>query len=173
MNEPAASSLQYAHMNLPVGMLHLIFDDRYLRHILFQMHSIQPPLHWQRVESLPYPAAKQLNAYFAGTLSEFDLPISPEGTTFQLEVWAALEEIPYGETISYAELAGRVGKLDAVRAASLANAKKPFPIVVPRHRVVGSEGSMTGYSGELSTKEFLLTYKGVPVRERMQQLSLF
>ena len=166
MNEPAAGSLQYAHMNSPIGMLHLIGDDRYLRHILFHTHSLQPPPHWQRVESLPYPAAEQLNAYFAGTLSEFDLP-------FQLEVWAALEEIPYGETISYAELAGRVGKLDAVRAAGLANAKKPFPIIVPCHRVVGSDGSMTGYSGGLSTEEFLLTHKGVPVPERMRQLSLF
>ena len=173
MNEPAASSLQYAHINSPVGMLHLIFDDRYLRHILSQMHSLQPPPYWQRVESLPYLAAKQLNAYFAGTLSEFDLPISLEGTTFQLEVWAALEEIPYGETIYYTELAGRVGKLDAVRAAGSANVKKPFPIVVPCHRVVGSNGSMTGYSGGLSTKEFLLTHKSVPVPERIRQLSLF
>ena len=166
MNEPATSCLQYANMNSPVGMLNLIGDDRHLRYIFFQTHSLQPPPRWRRVKSLPYPAAEQLNAYFAGTLSEFDLP-------FQLEVWAALEEIPYGETISYAELAGRVGKLDAVRAASLANAKKSFPIVVPRHRVVGSDGSMTGYSGGLSTKEFLLTHKGVPVPERMRQLSLF
>ena len=166
MNEPATSSLQYANMNSPVGMLNLIGDDRHLRYIFFQTHSLQPPPHWRRVKSLPYPAAEQLNAYFAGTLSEFDLP-------FQLEVWAALEEIPYGETISYKELAGRVGNLDAVRAAGLANVKKPFPIVVPCHRVVGSDGSMTGYSGGLSTKEFLLTHKGVPVPERMRQLSLF
>ena len=148
-------------------MLHLIGDDRYLRHILFHTHSLQPPPHWQHVESLPYPAAKQLNAYFAGTLSEFDLPICLEGTTFQLEVWADLEEIPYGETISYTELARHVGKPEAVRAAGLANGKNPFPIVVPCHRVVGSDGSMTGYSGGLSTKEFLLTHEGV------QQLSLF
>ena len=173
MNKPAAISLQYAHMNSPVGMLHLICDGRYLRHILFHTHSLQPPPRWQRVESLPYPAAKQLNAYFAGTLSELDLPISPEGTTFQLEFWAALEEIPYGETISYTELARRVGKPDAVHAASLANGKNSFPIVVPCHRVVGSDGSMTGYSGGLSTEEFLLTHKGVPVPERMRQLSLF
>ena len=173
MNEPASSSLQFAQMNSPIGMLHLVGDDRYLRHILFQTHSLQPPPHWQRVESLPYPAAEQLNAYFAGALSEFDLPISPEGTTFQLEVWAALEEIPYGETISYMELARRVGEPDAVRAAGLANGKNPLPIVVPCHRVVGSDGSMTGYSGGLSTKEFLLTHEGVPVPERIQQLSLF
>ena len=166
MNEPATSSLQYANMNSPVGMLNLIDDDRHLRYIFFQTHSLQPPPHWQRVESLPYPAAKQLSAYFAGTLSEFDLP-------FQLEVWAALEEIPYGETISYTELARRVGKPEAVRAAGLANGKNPFPIVVPCHRVVSSDGSMTGYSGGLSTKEFLLTHEGVPVPERMQQLSLF
>mgnify|MGYP001222436487 CR=1 FL=1 len=173
MNEPATSSLQYTNMNSPVGMLNLIGDDRHLRYIFFQTHSLQPPPHWRRVKSLPYPAAEQLNAYFAGTLSEFDLPICPEGTTFQLEVWAALEEIPYGETISYTELARRVGKPEAVRAAGLANGKNPFPIVVPCHRVVSSDGSMTGYNGGLSTKEFLLTHEGVPVPERMQQLSLF
>ncbi len=114
MNEPAASALQYAHMNSSIGMLHLIGDDRYLRHILFHTHSLQLPPHWQRIESLPYPNAKQLNAHFAGTLSEFDLPISPEGITFQLEVWDSLEEIPYAETISYTELARRVCKPEGV-----------------------------------------------------------
>ena len=173
MTETPTGLLQYVHMSSPVGTLQLVGDDRYLRHILLQTHSLQPPPHWQRVESLPYPAAEQLKAYFAGALSEFDLPVSPEGTTFQLKVWAALEEIPYGETISYMELARRVSKPGAVRAAGLANGKNPLPIVVPCHRVVGSDGSMTGYSGGLSTKEFLLTHEGVPVPERMQQLSLF
>lgn len=173
MSQTPTALLQYAYMDSPVGNLQLVGDDRYLRHIFFPTHSLQPPPHWQLVESLPYPVAEQLTAYFAGALTEFDLPISPEGTTFQLEVWAALEEIPYGETISYMELARRVGNPDAVRAVGLANGKNPLPIVVPCHRVIGSDGSMTGYGGGLSTKEFLLTHEGVPVPERMQQLSLF
>ncbi|MEE2728217.1 MAG: methylated-DNA--[protein]-cysteine S-methyltransferase [Candidatus Latescibacterota bacterium] len=173
MAETPTGLLQYVHMNSPVGTLQLVGDTHYLRHIFFPAHAPQPAPSWQSVDSLPYPAAEQLTDYFAGTRTEFDLPLSPEGTTFQLEVWAALEEIPFGETISYMELARRVGNPDAVRAASLANGKNPLPIVVPCHRVVGSDGSMTGYSGGLSTKEFLLTHEGVPVPERMQQLSLF
>ena len=106
-------------------------------------------------------------------MREFALPLAPEGTTFQLEVWAALEEIPYGETISYAELAVRVGNPAAVRAVGLANGKNPLPIVVPCHRVIGSDGSLTGFGGGLPTKKFLLKLEGVPVPEHSQQLSLF
>ena len=173
MNNTADTDLLYTTTPSPIGMLHIVGDDRYLRHIFFPAHAPQPAPSWQPVDSLPYPAVEQLSAYFAGTRTEFDLPLNPEGTTFQLEVWAALEEIPFGETISYMELARRVGNPDAVRAAGLANGKNPLPIVVPCHRVVGSDGSMTGYSGGLSTKESLLTHEGVPVPERMQQLSLF
>ena len=173
MTETPTDLLQYTHMSSPVGTLQLVGDARYLQHIFFQAHAPQPAPSWQPVDSLPYPAVEQLSAYFAGTRTEFDLPLSPEGTTFQLEVWAALEEIPFGETISYMELARRVGNADAVRAVGLANGKNPLPIVVPCHRVIGSDGSMTGYSGGLSTKEFLLTHEGVPVPERIQQLSLF
>ena len=165
--------LLYTTTPSPIGPLLLAGDERYLKRIAFDAELFVPPPEWHRVDALPYPIVDQLNAYFAGALRQFDLPLSPEGTTFQLEVWAALEEIPYGETVSYLELARRVGNPDAVRAVGLANGKNPLPIVVPCHRVIGSDGSMTGYGGGVPTKEFLLSLEGVRVPERLQQLSLF
>jgi methylated-DNA-[protein]-cysteine S-methyltransferase len=101
-------------------------------------------------------AAEQLRAYFAGELTEFDLPLSPAGTEFQRRVWTGLQAIPYGETVSYGELARRVGNPTASRAVGLANGRNPIAIVVPCHRVIGSNGSMTGYGGGLDRKRFLL-----------------
>ena len=101
-------------------------------------------------------AARQLTEYFAGQRTEFDLPLEMAGTDFQRRVWAALREIPYGETVSYGELASGLGKASASRAVGLANGKNPFAVVVPCHRVVGSDGSLTGYGGGLDRKRFLL-----------------
>jgi methylated-DNA-[protein]-cysteine S-methyltransferase len=101
-------------------------------------------------------AARQLAEYFAGQRTEFDLPLEMAGTDFQRRVWAALREIPYGETVSYGELARGIGKASASRAVGLANGKNPFAVVVPCHRVVGSDGSLTGYGGGLDRKRFLL-----------------
>jgi methylated-DNA-[protein]-cysteine S-methyltransferase len=101
-------------------------------------------------------AARQLTEYFAGQRTEFDLPLEMAGTDFQRRVWAALREIPYGETVSYGELARGLGKASASRAVGLANGKNPFAVVVPCHRVVGSDGSLTGYGGGLDRKRFLL-----------------
>jgi methylated-DNA-[protein]-cysteine S-methyltransferase len=101
-------------------------------------------------------AASQLRAYFAGELTSFDLPLGPEGTPFQQKVWAALREIPYGVTASYGELAERIGQRSASRAVGLANGRNPIAIVVPCHRVIGSDGSLTGYGGGLDRKRFLL-----------------
>ena len=101
-------------------------------------------------------AASQLGAYFAGELTSFDLPLSLEGTGFQRTVWAGLQAIPYGETISYGELARRIGQPSASRAVGLANGRNPVSIVVPCHRVVGSDGSLTGYGGGLPRKQYLL-----------------
>jgi methylated-DNA-[protein]-cysteine S-methyltransferase len=105
-------------------------------------------------------AARQLAAYFAGTLRAFDLPLAPEGTPFQLGVWAELARIPYGSTISYSALAERVGRPRAVRAVGLANGRNPLPIVLPCHRVIGADGSLTGYGGGLAAKQFLLRLEG-------------
>ncbi len=98
----------------------------------------------------------QLDEYFAGTRTTFELPLHPVGTEFQRTVWHELGQIPYGITISYGELARRINKPAAVRAVGAANGRNPLPIVVPCHRVIGRDGSLTGFSGGLSTKEFLL-----------------
>jgi methylated-DNA-[protein]-cysteine S-methyltransferase len=101
-------------------------------------------------------AARQLAGYFAGQLTEFDLPLAPSGTDFQRRVWAALQTIPYGQTWSYAQLAEKIGRASAVRAVGLANGKNPIAVVIPCHRVIGSDGSLTGYGGGLDRKRFLL-----------------
>lgn len=101
-------------------------------------------------------ASEQLDAYFAGELTTFDLPLAPEGSEFQRRVWAALQEIPYGRTESYGDLASRIGSPGAARAVGLANGKNPIGIVIPCHRVVGSDGSLTGYGGGLDRKRQLL-----------------
>jgi methylated-DNA-[protein]-cysteine S-methyltransferase len=101
-------------------------------------------------------AARQLKAYFAGTLWRFDLPLSPAGTPFQLRVWNELVGIPYGETCSYGQLADRIGSPTAVRAVGAANGANPIAIVVPCHRVIGSNGKLTGYGGGLPLKQVLL-----------------
>jgi methylated-DNA-[protein]-cysteine S-methyltransferase len=99
---------------------------------------------------------RQLEAYFAGTRTEFDVPLAPEGTVFQLRVWKALVEIPYGETRSYGELARSIGKPAAVRAVGAANGRNPIGIIVPCHRVIGSNGKLVGYGGGLPMKQLLL-----------------
>ncbi|HEX2086268.1 MAG TPA: methylated-DNA--[protein]-cysteine S-methyltransferase, partial [Solirubrobacteraceae bacterium] len=101
-------------------------------------------------------AVAQLDAYFAGALTAFDLPLAPAGTAFQRRVWSALCEIPYGETVSYRELAARVGSPSACRAVGHANGRNPLAIVVPCHRVVGADGSLTGFGGGLERKAWLL-----------------
>lgn len=105
-------------------------------------------------------ARGQLEAYFAGRLRAFDLPLAPNGTEFQLRVWRALRDIPFGATISYAELARRVGNTAAVRAVGAANGRNPIPIIVPCHRVIGSDGSLTGFGGGIDRKRWLLTHEG-------------
>jgi methylated-DNA-[protein]-cysteine S-methyltransferase len=101
-------------------------------------------------------AADQLDAYFAGALTRFTLPLAPRGSQFQQRVWAALQDIPYGQTQSYGELAGLIGSPGAARAVGLANGKNPIGIIIPCHRVVGSNGSLTGYGGGLDRKKQLL-----------------
>jgi len=101
-------------------------------------------------------AAGQLKAYFAGQLTGFDLPLLLEGTSFQRAVWAGLRQIPYGATVSYGELARQIGRPSASRAVGLANGRNPVSIVVPCHRVIGADGSLTGYGGGIGRKRFLL-----------------
>ena len=115
---------------------------------------------WERHDAAFDDLATQLREYFEGRRRVFELPLAPEGTPFQVRVWNALLEIPYGETISYGELAARIGDRSASRAVGLANGSNPLPIVIPCHRVIGSNGKLTGYGGGLPIKERLLTLEG-------------
>lgn len=104
-------------------------------------------------------AAQQLDAYWAGELRDFDLPLAPMGTPFQRKVWCALQEIPYGKTVSYGYIARKIGTPTASRAVGAANGRNPIAIVVPCHRVIGSTGKLTGYAGGLDMKEHLLAHE--------------
>ena len=171
-------NLLYTTVSSSIGELLLAGDPTGLRHIQFKGRDFTPPPDWQAVAALPYPVADQLDSYFAGHLRSFDLPLNPQGTAFQRKVWAALLEIPYGETISYLELARRIGNPKSVRAVGLANGRNPLPIVVPCHRVVGSNGALVGYAGGLPIKRALLALEGalaspMLATESSPQLDLF
>jgi methylated-DNA-[protein]-cysteine S-methyltransferase len=148
----------YTQIDSPIGGLLLAADDTGLHTILFinGKHSAQPDPSWKKDAAPLQETIRQLRAYFAGELETFDLPLAPQGTAFQLKVWKLLCDIPYGETISYGELARRIGNPKASRAVGLANGSNPIPIVIPCHRVIGSNGKLTGYGGGLPIKEKLL-----------------
>ena len=110
---------------------------------------------------------EQLDAYFAGELESFELDLDPHGTPFQQRVWAELARIPYGETISYSELAHRLGDPKLVRAVGLANGRNPISIVIPCHRVIGADGSLVGYGGGLERKRWLLEHEAVAAGQRL------
>ncbi len=153
-----AASVDYAWMESPVGKLLIAGDVAGVRRILFTegRRDVRPEPGWnENVEALS-EVIRQLRAYFAGTLREFRLPLAPEGTPFQRCVWQELLNIPYGSTISYGELARRLGKPSASRAVGMANGANPISIVVPCHRVIGSNGKLTGYGGGLKNKAWLL-----------------
>jgi methylated-DNA-[protein]-cysteine S-methyltransferase len=111
-------------------------------------------------DALLTQAREELLAYFAGRLRAFDIPLAPNGTEFQRRVWQELRTIPFGTTISYATLARRVNNTDAVRAVGSANGRNPIPIIIPCHRVIGSDGSLTGFGGGLDRKRWLLDHEG-------------
>ena len=153
----------YRHIDSPVGPLLLAADDAGLR--LIEFHSPRHPmsrLHdWSEGSNEVLDLTRnQLGEYFDGERMDFDLPLAPQGTAFQEQVWRTLATIPYGETISYSQLAQRVGKPSAMRAVGAANGRNPLPIVLPCHRVIGADGSLTGFGGGLPTKQFLLQLEG-------------
>jgi len=148
----------------PIGTLTLESDGEALVRIRLPEERRAPDAaEERRADPAPFATAiAQLDAYFAGERHEFDLPLAPRGTAFQRRVWDLLEEIPWGETISYAELARRAGNPAACRAVGAANGRNPLPIVIPCHRVVGSDGRLTGYAGGLAAKRALLTLETTP-----------
>ena len=152
------SQMYYTQMESPVGPLLLAGDRDSLRFVSFgsSQRCLKPRADWTQ-DSAPFrEVLRQLRAYFESKLKEFDLPLTLEGTEFQRRVWTSLLTIPYGETISYAELAQHIGNPKAVRAVGLANGSNPIPIIIPCHRVIGSNGSLTGFGGGLDTKKKLL-----------------
>ena len=148
----------YRTMDSPVGTITLAGRDDVLMHLRMDDQS-HPPAgrdEWVHDPEAYGDAVAQLEAYFAGELTDFDVDLRLEGTPFQQQVWAALQEIPYGETWSYGELADHIGKPGAARAVGLANGRNPVGIIVPCHRVIGADGSLTGYGGGLDRKRLLL-----------------
>lgn len=150
--------VDYVWEESPVGRLLIAADAKGLRQVLFAAgrSEVAPRPGWREDATGLGEAVRQLRAYFEGRLRAFDLPLAPEGTPFQQRVWRELLNIPYGETISYGELARRVGNPAASRAVGLANGANPISIVIPCHRVIGSNGKLTGYGGGLKNKEWLL-----------------
>ena len=138
----------------PIGLLTLQADEAAVTAIRFGADGAQD------ASPLLDAAEAQLREYFAGTRRTFDLPLAPRGTDFQLGVWQALRAIPFGETWSYAQLAARIGNASAMRAVGAANGRNPIPIIVPCHRVIGADGSLTGFGGGLPAKMFLLRLEG-------------
>jgi len=151
--------MHYTYLDTPIGTLLIAGDTEAVRRIEFPKKGkpVRPEPGWtESALGTVGEAVRQLREYFAGRRSEFDLPLGPEGTTFQRSVWRTLQEIPYGQTVSYGELARRVGNPKASRAVGSANGKNPLPIVIPCHRVIASDGTLGGFGGGLPTKEALL-----------------
>jgi methylated-DNA-[protein]-cysteine S-methyltransferase len=148
----------FTEMPSAIGPLTIVGDgDAVTRiHMHDQRHQAPLPPGAVRDDAALAEPRRQLDEYLAGERNAFDLPLRPHGSPFQLAVWEALCQIPYGETISYGELADRVGRPGAARAVGLANGRNPIAIVVPCHRVIGASGSLTGYGGGLERKRFLL-----------------
>ena len=151
----------YTEMDSPVGTLLLAGTAEALRRVEFSRGpaALRVREGWTRAATPFRDAIRQLRAYFAGELTRFELPLDPRGTEFQCRVWMALREIPYGETRTYAEQARCIGKPAAVRAVGAANGRNPLAIVVPCHRVIGSDGSLTGFGGGLDVKRQLLEHE--------------
>jgi methylated-DNA-[protein]-cysteine S-methyltransferase len=164
-------SCLYTLVASPVGDILVAGDDEGLRRIVFQggAHPMKPPRDWKRDDAAFDEARRQLTAYFAGELREFDLPLAPEGTPFQKAAWAELCRIPYGETRTYGAQAARIGQPNASRAVGAANGRNPLGIVIPCHRVIGASGKLTGYYGGLSIKEALLELERTHARTPVAQ----
>lgn len=159
----------YDTLSTPVGELLLTAEDAGLTGVYFEQRHHEPtyPETWRHASGQTGAASgvlaaarAQLGAYFDGELTEFAIPLAATGTPFQRSVWGALGGIPYGETISYAEMARRLGIPRAVRAVGGANGRNPLPIIVPCHRVIGADGSLTGFGGGIERKRWLLQHEG-------------
>ena len=167
----------FCYLDSPIGRLMLTSDGEALTGLYMNLYKgkpiKRPPTGEQWVQNAtldPFPAAiRQLKEYFAGTRRVFDLPLRAQGTDFQRRVWRELTKIPFGETWSYGQLARRIENPNGSRAVGLANGRNPIAIVVPCHRVIGADGSLTGFGGGIERKQWLLAHEGHP---GTRQLSL-
>jgi len=152
------SRMSYTTMKSPIGPLMLAGDEGGLRlvHFASGRRPASPRREWIENRTPFKEVIRQLDCYFLGKLQDFDLPLVLDGTEFQPLVWGNLRKIPYGETVSYGQLARRIGSPDAARAVGLANGSNPIPIIIPCHRVIGSNGHLTGFGGGLPVKKKLL-----------------
>lgn len=155
----------YRQHESPIGLLTLVSNGESLVGLYFPNHRGEPgAVRSGWVQDATYPvlgdAARQLDEYFAGDRTEFNLPLRPAGTEFQLKVWDQLCRIPFGQTIAYGELAKRVGNDNASRAVGMANGRNPISIIIPCHRVIGADGSLTGFGGGVEVKQKLLELEG-------------
>jgi methylated-DNA-[protein]-cysteine S-methyltransferase len=148
--------MNYQFLDTPIGVLRLVSDGNHLVTIEFEGQHGDGGTDTEIADPVLNKCAEQLAEYFAGARHSFDLPLAPGGTEFQRAVWAALGDIPYGELRSYGDIARAIHKPAAVRAVGAANGRNPLPVVVPCHRVVGSDGSLTGFAGGLAIKKKLL-----------------
>jgi methylated-DNA-[protein]-cysteine S-methyltransferase len=145
----------------PIGNLHVVFDEEgRLCELGFRPSSRRVDESSSSTPRRLDDLSTQLHDYFSGSRKTFDYPLAPKGTPFQLAVWNALLEIPYGDTVTYAQLAQRIGKPAAVRAVGAANGANPIPVIIPCHRVIGSNGTLTGYGGGIERKQWLLALEG-------------
>ena len=164
--------LRVATMDSPVGELRVVVSDRGVRAILWEVDDHRVPIEDpEPIDAADDPVAdaavRQITEYFEGDRTEFDLPIDLVGTEFQVLAWEALSRIPFGETRSYGQQAAGIGRPSAVRAIGAANGRTPVRIIVPCHRVVGADGSLTGFAGGLDAKKYLLAHEQAVLERRL------
>ncbi|PKF50539.1 methylated-DNA--[protein]-cysteine S-methyltransferase [Enterovibrio nigricans] len=149
--------MYYDSFESPLGKIHLLSDEAGLRHLTLCLHHpFEPSREWKHAPKQLAPYKTQLLEFLAGKRFEFTVPLAPDGTEFQHQVWRALRAIPYGETRTYAQIANEIGNPHACRAVGMANNVNPLPLIVPCHRVIGSDGQLTGYRYGLTIKKKLL-----------------
>jgi methylated-DNA-[protein]-cysteine S-methyltransferase len=165
--------IEYDYLQVPIGRLLLAANERGVCCIEFPRadQGARIGADWRRGRTRLGDAIAQLEAWFAGEIQAFDFALAAEGTPFRKAVWSELVRIPYGETISYGELARRIGDPSASRAVGAANGANPLPIVVPCHRVIGANGKLTGFGGGLPTKQWLLEHERRHAPRPLLQLS--
>lgn len=165
----------YDILSSPIGNLVLVANDNGLSKILFedenQLGKIEDS--WIKDADKLKEVSDQLKAYFANKLTKFNVKLTPEGTAFQKQIWQQLQEIPYGQTCSYQDIALSINKPNACRAIGMANSLNPIPIIIPCHRVIGKNGKLTGYAGGLGTKAKLLELENIELTGTTDQYQLF